>query len=629
MAYGLDIEEIYYTDANRVDQGVLDTYKISLDLAEEKNFSIESPYFLMQADNFWYVPDTEIGGIIDGYNTNSEDEKVTYEGRSFRGILHSHIIDKDLYLQGSIKDLCNQLISFCGLQGFAVCDDPDVEESVSTSVGSYTVVFGTTLYEALTGLSNSIDINLLYEYKAKDHKLHLIPVLAQDFTDYLMYSNVAGTYFEVEILDNVTNHLIVTGIEDETNVRRTIHLFTDEWGQFQPFSTKTVKLIDTGNEEHLCYEENGQLQPLEDHMYILDKRNQVLRGLGEIAEVFDGSPTVSQKYKKLFTCPSDWNTNFGKYFYLKKEIDEETGQVTGESWMNYEATENPPTYTLLSSKPTDWNTNYSAYFERTYNQETGQYDYNPVSANTELDYTKVHKQTTKPADWDYKYSEYYYYFQPGTSEQLTQYSGVSKTSFIKLKSKPQDWDANATSYYKKAYKEVNLKKLSKKKRKKLIKDCIKYGDAYYKPLELPKGKTKIKFVKNKYYRSDTYTVPPQFDSANTYHVQTKIVVPTFSNTIHYRQNPATYTIPKFVAGVTNVMIEDHYEALVLSGLEQIDELQKTSLQRMVLEDFEVNIGDTVGGKDEFTGTLIVKAVSNINMTIDSGLLTVEYEVKNQ
>lgn len=625
MAYGLDFEELYYTDHGRTDIGVLDTYKISLDLADEKNFSLETPYFLMAPGNFWYAPDTEFGGIIDSYETDSETEKVTYEGRSFRGILDKHIIDKNMLVQGQIKNICNSLINTCGLSNFIVCDDPDVDETINTSVNSYTVVFGTTLYEALMKISATIELNLLFRYRPKDKKIHLIPILSQDYTDYLMYSDVGDTFFTLQIDEGVPNHLILTGIEEETKQRRTIHLFTDSGGQFRPFSTKTVKLVDTGNEETLCYEENGVLQPLEDSMYILDKRNRVLSGVDEITELVESTPTISEKYKKLFSAPANWTTVFGQYYYLNREIDETTGEVTSESWEHYEVIENPPVYEPLRTKPADWNTNYSNYYERSYNQETGEYEYNTVSAETELDYSQVFLQKTQPNDWKYKYDEYYYYLQPKTKEQLTQYSGVSHTSFIKLKSKPLDWDANVTSYYKKAYREVDLKKKSKKERKKLIKDCVKYKDAYYKSLEIPKGKKTIKFVANKYYRSDSYTTPPKFQSGNTYHVKTRVIIPTFSSVLHFRQK-ITYSAPPFVSGEVHQLIEDHYESLVLDGLGHLDDLQKSSSQQMILENYDVNIGDTVGGRDEFTGTVIVKEVTNIEVTIESGLMELNYVV---
>ena len=134
MAYGLDVEELYYADHQLIDKGILKTYKIDLDLADEKDFQIETPDYLLSEDDFWYVPNTEIGGIVDSLETNSEEGKVRYRGRSFRGLLNSKIIDtgiSSLFVQGDITRIINELIDNCDLSDFVICDAPDVFENVS------------------------------------------------------------------------------------------------------------------------------------------------------------------------------------------------------------------------------------------------------------------------------------------------------------------------------------------------------------------------------------------------------------------------------------------------------------------------------------------------------------------
>ena len=74
MAYGIDIDELYYTDADLVDIGILDKYEISLDLANEKDFEIKTENYNLPIGGFWYIPNTEYGGVIRGKGTNSDDE---------------------------------------------------------------------------------------------------------------------------------------------------------------------------------------------------------------------------------------------------------------------------------------------------------------------------------------------------------------------------------------------------------------------------------------------------------------------------------------------------------------------------------------------------------------------------
>ena len=144
MAYGLEVVDLIYTDPNLNDVGTLSDYSADLDLCGEKDFELECNEFVMQKGSVWYVEDTEFGGIVDGYDTNSKEQVVKYIGRSWRGILASKIVyegeetvvndpnDSDNTLlvtrqfsyKGQIKDIFNNLLETYKLNGFFVCDDP-------------------------------------------------------------------------------------------------------------------------------------------------------------------------------------------------------------------------------------------------------------------------------------------------------------------------------------------------------------------------------------------------------------------------------------------------------------------------------------------------------------------------
>ena len=93
MAYGLDVEEIYYTDADKSDLGVLDTYHIQFDTADEKDFEMKTTEPVIPTGGLWYIPNTEYGGYVDGYHTDSDEQSVLYTGRTWRGLLASHYLD--------------------------------------------------------------------------------------------------------------------------------------------------------------------------------------------------------------------------------------------------------------------------------------------------------------------------------------------------------------------------------------------------------------------------------------------------------------------------------------------------------------------------------------------------------
>lgn len=618
MAYGLDIEEIYYTDHDLVDVGVLNTYKISLDLADEKNFQIESPEFVLVPTGFWYIQDTEYGGIIDEYTSDSDEKMVTYTGRSFRGILGSHILtisDDALYriLQGSITEIGNSLLAEKNLQSLFVFENPDVNDTISAEIVDFELTHGTSLYDALIALAQSIDFTLLFEFRG-DKKIHITPTLAQDYTDFMQYSDIASTGFKVEVNTAVVNHLIYTAIDTETGGRRTIHFFADDEGGMQPYAT-------TQN-------------PIQDSDYILDNSSQVLFGIDEISHYEEGSETAQENYKLLEDAPEDWKSTFANYYYHEITIDDTTGEVS-EEFNQFEAI-GQYSYAELQEEPKDWKTNYAAYFTRTYIQDPDErkeagsdYQYNPVSADTVIDPNTAVLMTKIPSDWKANYGEYYFYFQTGTGKELRPIEGLTKSKYVKMTKKPSDWDTNFGSYYRKVYEKITYKNPKKKTGKKVtLIDCVNRKDAKYVNCKADDDRKNGKvpsFAKRNHYRKDTYTTYPKYDAKNTYRVGTKMQAPTWEKDKYYSQK-IRFKAPQFIPLGTYEKVLDHYYEMVQDAIDFFEDQKKPNSQTMNLDDFEVNIGDTVGGRDEFTGTQIVRAVKNINVTIENGLINAEYVV---
>ena len=197
--------------------------------------------------------------------------------------------------------------------------------------------------------------------------------------------------------------------------------------------------------------------------------------------------------------------------------------------------------------------------------------------------------------------------------------------------KPSDWNTNFSSYFRKLYKKVTWEGTGKS-RKKVIKyiDCVEHKDAFYKACAKDDDKEDGKipsFSKRKHYRNDPITVPPEFNKKNTFIAKTTASAPSFSANMYYKKtDEAYYDIPRFDPSNTFRQVLDHYGEMVQTGIEILEESKKTNTQKMFLDDFEVNIGDTVGGRDEMTGTTIIGKVTNVQATIENGLLDAEYEV---
>ena len=606
MAYAVDIEEVYHADHELVDVGVLDTYEIKLDVAGEKDFQITTPEPVLQADGFWYIPDTEFGGKVGAFESNSDQMSVTYTGRSWRGILACHFVDADhggRLMRGELKDCAEELITESGLDGLYVLDDPDVHSSIDTEV-SYTIPMATTLYDALTGMAQSIECNFVYAFRS-DRKVHLTPVLRQDYTDYLKASNIVDTGFKIAVNNDVPNHLIIEG-EDDERVWRKIHLFTDENGGIQPYTS-----VET---------------PYEDSDYILDKSQQVLFGVDEISEYIESGGGGTEKYKPLDTAPNDWEQTFASYYTHNIETQED-GSVK-ESYDQVVA-EGGDFYTLQTKQPSDWTTNYRNYFTKSIDAETGEESYSAVSPSSEPDVSTAKEVPAQPSDWGGNYGDYYYKFQTGTGIELRTWQGVEKSKYVKLTKKPSDWNTNFSSYYRRVYEKITYTDKKKKTGKKVtLVDCLSRKDAKWVSVAANddgKEKEYPSFSKRNHYGRDNYTVPPVFEKGKVFTARTKEVTPSWSAGTYYTRGE-DYHAPIFEPKRFYRLTVDHYEGMVEDGIKEFEQQKKTKSQTMMMDDFEVVIGDYVGGKDEYTDTPMHEPVSNIEITIENGLLKAEYIV---
>ena len=306
MAYGLDVEDLIYTDANLNEIGTLEDHEVDLDVAGEKNFELRSDFHIMELGSLWYVDGTEFGGIVGKFETDPDNNQVIYTGRSFRGILASKIIEVEEGLNvetysGSITTIVNNLLEEYDLNSFFVCDNPDTIDGFdeATSVDDVDILSGTTLYDAMMKIANSINYTFLFEYNAKEKRVHIIPCMVQNWIDLMAYNKDNAIKFKSSLFGDFINHLVCSGI-DEKGKRRTIHLFLNENGELQPYANTD--------------------KPLKDSDYILDKSKKVVGGIREIVDYYETQISVENNYEPLTSQPSDWSIYFGNYYRLVDSI---------------------------------------------------------------------------------------------------------------------------------------------------------------------------------------------------------------------------------------------------------------------------------------------------------------------
>lgn len=565
--------DLIYADKNRLALGELDSFDIDYDATGEKNFELTIDEFILKKGYWFFIPNTEIGGIVDSVTINTADNSVKYNGRNFRGILNAKIIDvpRDLNyvsVQGDIQEVINELLTDAELNDVFTCVAPDTE-NVDSYV-DYAFEPFCTLYDGIMAIAESINFKLIFSYNTGTNKVEITPMLIENFTDFLTYTKSSSVNLEIQDNAMVTNHFILVGY-DKNDKRYQIDLFVNENSQIMDFATV--------------------LAPIMDSQYILDNRNQVFFGIEEkTAVTITDSISPIENYQYLSEKPDDWKTNYGSYFYQKETAN---GDGVNISYENFEPTIK---YKQLSSEPDDWDDNYANYFYK----EGDQYKSVDGTVTKTESYVKVKK---KPKGWHKNYRSFYYYETDGLTYYYTSVDALSKNYYKKQKYKPTDWDTSCNSYYE------------------VVK--TKDGKTKYQSVKVDeKTKQSPKWKKYKYYTKVTKQYAPKFTAKTVY--KKKITTsdeqaPTFVANRYYRQ----YQAAPYFTGCYQ-MVLDHYGGMISSLLENL-EIYPINKQEVSIADFDADIGDVVGGYDTKTGITLSAPIINIIYRIERGIQrSIEY-----
>lgn len=247
--------DVIYTDRNLNDEGCLHKYEIDLDVADKKNFEITVGIKnnVMHGGYWWYVNDTEYGGVVDSVKVITENNEIRYSGRSFRGVLMSKIIEPPngsayRIVSGNVGDVLQSLFRIYGLESVFVADKSGI------SINSYQFARYTDLYTGLLKLGASIGMNLYLS--AKDGMVHVSYVPVIDYSDRIEY-NQNDVNFTLTKTYKGVNHLICLG-KGELQDRTVVHLYADVNGNISTSQSLY------GVEEYVSTYENTSAESVED-----------------------------------------------------------------------------------------------------------------------------------------------------------------------------------------------------------------------------------------------------------------------------------------------------------------------------------------------------------------------------
>ena len=219
--------ELIYTDKNYVEQGILKNYSLDMAFGEDENdFELETrtDSHVMESGCLFYGYNSEIGGVVDGIAVDTSDNKLTYSGRTWHGILEKKILEpasgNDYYtLSGELNAIIGKIITDIGM------DDLFYAPSTSTGI-SVTYQFDryTDAYKGICKMLKSKGYKLKIYYDPDVKKVHLeaVPLI-----DYSKDEEFDESQFNFKIKKSrTTNHLICLG-QGELKERTVVHLYAN------------------------------------------------------------------------------------------------------------------------------------------------------------------------------------------------------------------------------------------------------------------------------------------------------------------------------------------------------------------------------------------------------------------
>lgn len=222
--------DLIYTNSKRVDQGVLSAYGFDLSFGASENdfeMTLGATKPSLEFGAFVYIEGTEYGGIIDGRNTKSTNDTITYKGRTWHGVMNSKVIQPDpgenyLIVSGDANIILATLIDRLGLGELFVAS----VEASDITIKNYKFHRYCLAYDGICDMlaDNGAKLNIVWRERMV--VLSAVPIV--DHTKAPVDGDIAT--LDVEQYKNKVNHLICLGSGNLAE-REVIHLYVNQFGK--------------------------------------------------------------------------------------------------------------------------------------------------------------------------------------------------------------------------------------------------------------------------------------------------------------------------------------------------------------------------------------------------------------
>lgn len=224
--------DLIYTNAKRVDLGVLLAHSLDLSFGTDEN---ENDFEITLGKNepvlddgaIIYIDGTEYGGMVGGMRSSSTDEVRTHIGRTWHGILNDKVIEPDpgadyLIVEGEANEVMGALIERLGLGELFKARSA----SSGINIRKYQFARYVRGYDGFRAMLSSASAKLKMSWSGTALELYAEPVV--DYTDQPVDGDEAA--LTVERYGSKVNHLICLGSGNLAD-RMVLHLYVDQFAR--------------------------------------------------------------------------------------------------------------------------------------------------------------------------------------------------------------------------------------------------------------------------------------------------------------------------------------------------------------------------------------------------------------
>ena len=224
--------DLIYTNAKRVDLGVLLAHSLDLSFGTDVNendfeLTLGKSEPILEDGAVIYIDGTEYGGIVGGMRSSSTDEVRTHMGRTWHGILNGKVISPDpgadyLVVSGEANEVIGFMIERLGLGGLFKARTA----SSGIDIKKYQFARYVLGYDGLRAMLSSVSAKLKMAWSGTALELYAEPVV--DYTDHPVDGDEAT--LTVERYGSKVNHLVCLGSGNLAD-RMVLDLYVDQFGR--------------------------------------------------------------------------------------------------------------------------------------------------------------------------------------------------------------------------------------------------------------------------------------------------------------------------------------------------------------------------------------------------------------